>query len=82
MNDVHLVGGIGEMRFQSMRKMGKDFCPHFLQSLLENVDRRSCNDGSRRPTTLSSGGGSYLGVRRIKIQETRKYIECGDQIEP
>ncbi len=29
-----------------MGKMGKDFCPNFLQPLLENVDRRSCSDGS------------------------------------
>ncbi len=35
--------GIGVMKFQSMGKMGKNFCPHFLQPLLENVDRRSCN---------------------------------------
>ncbi len=27
--------------------MGKDFCPNFLQPFLENVDRRSCNYGSR-----------------------------------
>ncbi len=26
--------------------MGKDFCPNFLQPFLENIDRRSCNDGS------------------------------------
>ncbi len=29
---------------QSMGEMGKDFCPNFLQPLLENIDRRSCND--------------------------------------
>ncbi len=40
-------GVIGEWRFQSMGKMGKDVCPNFLQPLLENFDRRSCNDGSR-----------------------------------
>ncbi len=37
---------IGVKRFQSMGKMGKNYCPHFLQPLLENVDKRSCNDGS------------------------------------
>ncbi len=36
------------MRFQSMGKMGKNFNPHFLQPLPENVDRRSYNDGSRK----------------------------------
>ncbi len=31
---------------QSMGEMGKDFCPNFLQSFLETIDRRSGNDGS------------------------------------
>ncbi len=35
------------MSVQSMGKMGKDFCPNFLQPFLEKIDRRSCNDGSR-----------------------------------
>ncbi len=30
-----------------MGEMGKDFCPNFLQPFLENIDRKSCNDGSR-----------------------------------
>ncbi len=33
------------MSVQSMGEMGKDICPNFLQSFLENIDRRSCNDG-------------------------------------
>ncbi len=37
----------GEMSVQSMGEMGEDFCPNFLQPFLENIDRRSCNDGSR-----------------------------------
>ncbi len=37
----------GGMSVQSMGEMGKDFCPNFLQPFLENIDRRSCNDGSR-----------------------------------
>ncbi len=37
----------GGVSVQSMGEMGKDFCPYFLQPFLENVDRRSCNDGSR-----------------------------------
>ncbi len=32
---------------QSMEGMGKDRCPNFFQPFLENIDRRSCNDGSR-----------------------------------
>ncbi len=43
-------GGVGErgirVSVQSMGEMGKDFCPNFLKALLENIDRRSCNDGS------------------------------------
>ncbi len=29
----------------SVQSMGKDFCPNFLQPFLEDIDRRSCNDG-------------------------------------
>ncbi len=32
---------------KSRGEMGKDFCPNFLQPFLENIDRRSCNLGSR-----------------------------------
>ncbi len=32
---------------RSMGEMGKDFCLNFLQSFLETIDWRSCNDGSR-----------------------------------
>ncbi len=32
---------------QSMGEMGKDFCPNFLLSFLETIDRRNCNDRSR-----------------------------------
>ncbi len=42
----------GEMCVQSMEEMGKDFCPNFLQPFLENIDRRSCNDGSRELTPV------------------------------
>ncbi len=63
----------GGMSVQSMGEMGKDFCPNFLQSFLENIDRRSCDDGglaaysnisqpSPKMPTLSFGGGSHLGV--------------------
>ncbi len=40
-------GGGGGRSVQSMGEMGKDFCSNFLQPFLENIDRRSCNDGSR-----------------------------------
>ncbi len=42
--------GVGEMRVgvsvQSMGEMGKDFCPNFLHSFLENMDRRGFNNGN------------------------------------
>ncbi len=34
------------MSVQSMGEMRKDFCPNVLLPFLENIDRRSCNDGS------------------------------------
>ncbi len=37
---------IGEMNVQSMREMYKDFCPNVLQTFLENIDRRTCSNGS------------------------------------
>ncbi len=40
--------GNGGMIVQSMGEMGKDFCRNFLQSFLDNIDRRGCNDGSRQ----------------------------------
>ncbi len=40
--------GSGEMSVQSKGilygEMGKDFCPNFIEHLLENIDRRSRND--------------------------------------
>ncbi len=41
------AGGVGGTSVQSMGEMEKDFCPNVLQSLLEIVNRRKCNDGSR-----------------------------------
>ncbi len=35
------------MTVQSMGEMGKGFCPNILQPFLENIDRKSCNDGSQ-----------------------------------
>ncbi len=44
-------GGVEEkwvgVSVQSVGEMGKDLCPNFLQPLLENIDRRSWNDGRR-----------------------------------
>ncbi len=42
-------GEVGEkgVSVQSMGEMAKDFYPNVLQSFLEKIDRRSCNNGSR-----------------------------------
>ncbi len=60
-----------------MREVTKDCCPNFLQSFLENIDGRSCNDGSRElipvfhnphqksrpsPPALTSTLGYLVGV--------------------
>ncbi len=34
----------GGVSVQSMGEVGKDFCPNFLQSFLENTDRRVRDD--------------------------------------
>ncbi len=34
-----VVGKKGGMSVQSMGEVGKDFCPNFLQSFLENIDQ-------------------------------------------
>ncbi len=41
------MGMGGCVSVQSMGEMGKDYCPNFLHNFLENIDRKSCNDGSR-----------------------------------
>ncbi len=60
------VGKGGRVSVQSMKEMGKDFCPNFLQPSLENIDRRSCNDGSRELIPV------YSAVAR-----TLKYLSEG-----
>ncbi len=62
--------GIGEMRVQSMGEVGKDFCPNFLQPFLENIDRRSCNDGRRELIPV------FHNPHR-KCGSTRSHRRCG-----
>ncbi len=40
-------GGVGKRGDECSvnGEVGKDFCPNFLQSFLENIDRRICDDG-------------------------------------
>ncbi len=53
MGAVQMGGGgelaIGEMSVQSMGEMREELCPNFLQPLLEDIDRKSCNDVKADP---------------------------------
>ncbi len=45
-------GGLGTVEWgdecsAKWGEMGKDFYPNFLQPFQRNIDRKSCNDGSR-----------------------------------
>ncbi len=76
--------------------MGKGLCPIFLQPLLKNTNRRSCNYGSRKIIPVShnphrrcrhypSAVGRtlvYLVGIRINIQKTREYLEGVNQVSP
>ncbi len=50
------MGGVGKWgdEISVNGTMGKDFCLNFLQLLLENIDRRSCNDGGNQVSPKSS----------------------------
>ncbi len=70
------VGKGGGMTVQSMEEMGKDIYPNFAQPFLENIDRRSCNNGSReqpppKMPTLSFDGGSQSPTHPQKIQSAK-----------
>ncbi len=80
------------MSVQSMGEMGKDLCPNFLHIFLENIDRRSCNDGSRefiqvfhnphrkcRPSYAAPSRREEEQVR-INIPKAREYLEGGNQV--
>ncbi len=65
--------GVGTMSVQSMGEIGNGFFPNVLQTFLEIIVRRSCDDGGseliqlihnphqKRPA-LSFSGGFYHGV--------------------
>ncbi len=71
-----------------MGEMGKDFCPNFLQSFLENTDR-SCNDGGSSHLRVPWRGALLGHVEReegkqvrINIQKTLEYLEGGNEVIP
>ncbi len=62
-------GNGGWVSVQSMREMWEDFCSNFLEPFLENIDRRSCNDGSRElfpmlPNPYRKGRSTLFAVAR------------------
>ncbi len=54
--------GNGEMRFQYMGVMEKDFCPNFLQPFLEHIVTTEAGSLLQYFTTLSYGGGSHFVI--------------------
>ncbi len=71
-----------------MRMIGKNFCPNFLQPLLENLTEGAvtAKAGSlfQYFTNLTEKADPLLRwwLVRINIQETREYLECGNQLDP
>ncbi len=62
------------MSVQSMGKMGKDFCPNVVQPFLENIDRRSCNDGSRELFPISHNPHRKGQPSRVAVARALEYL--------
>ncbi len=67
--------GKGGMSVQSMGEMGKDFCPNFLQPFLENIDRRSCNDGNRELIPIFHNPHRKCQPSPLAAARTLEYLE-------
>ncbi len=76
------------MKFQSMRKIGKNFCPNFPHPLLENLTEETVTAKGgilfQYFTNLTEKADPLLRwwLVRINIQETREYLKCGNQVDP
>ncbi len=71
-------GGVGErgwVSVQSMEEMGKDFCPNLLQPFRENIDRRSCNDGSRELIPVFHNPHRKRRPSPSAVARTLEYLE-------
>ncbi len=64
----------GEGGYRIVEKMGEDVCPHFLQPLHENIDRRSCNDGSRELIPLFYNPHRKCRPSRSVVSRTLEYL--------
>ncbi len=65
----------GRVSAQSMGEMGKDFCPNFLQPFLKNIDRRSCNDGSRKLIPVFHNPRQKCRPSPSAVARTLEYLE-------
>ncbi len=63
------------MSVQSMGEMGKDFCPNFLQPFLENIHRRSCNDGGREFIPIFHNPHRKCRPSPSAVARTLEYLE-------
>ncbi len=70
---VKRVGGGASV--QLMGEMGKDFCPNFLQPFLEDIDRKSCNDGSRELTPIFHNPHRKCRPSPSAVVRTLEYLE-------
>ncbi len=70
------MGGWG-VSVQSMGEMGKDFCSNFVQPFLENIDRRSCNDGSRELIPVLHNPHRKYRPSPLAVALTLAYLEGG-----
>ncbi len=65
----------GGVSVQSMGEMGEDFCSNFLQPFLENIDRRSCNDGSRELISVLHKPHRKCRPSPSAVARTFEYLE-------
>ncbi len=66
--------GVG-VSVPSMGEMGKDFYPNLLQPFLENIDRRSCNDGSRELIPVFHNPNPKCPPSPSAVARTLEYLE-------
>ncbi len=68
-----IVGKWGDERSVN-GEMGKDFCPTFLHPFLENIDRSSCNDGSRELIPVFHNPRQKCRPSPSAVARTLKYL--------
>ncbi len=62
---------------QSMGEMGKDFCPNVHQLFLQNIERRSCNDGRRELIPVFHKPHRKCRPCPPAVARTLEYLEGG-----